>query len=115
MTPYKKYEAARNIILHMNTSGWTEEESYAVGVAVYELEKAMDECADLEREFTIGQELCRLSHGKQLRDYCKQHKAELKRYRFKISLLEKYPDMPLILSIVAVSVAIIGVLLKICL
>ena len=115
MTPYKKYEAAIKTITYMNTKGWTDEEFNAVAVAVDALEQAMAECADLEREFTIGRELDNLSPGKQLRDYCKQHKAELKRYHFKVSLFEKYPYLPLILSISAFSVAVMGLLLRICL
>lgn len=115
MTPYKKYETAKETIMHMNAEDLTEEERFALGVAVGELESAMAECADLEREFTIGSELGALSHGKQLRDYCKQHKAELKRYGFKISLEEKYPLLPLIVSAIALLVPLIALLLRICL
>jgi hypothetical protein len=81
-----------------------------------ELEKLLDEeehIRDIEAEFRIYEEMSKLQAGKQIRDYMKAHKEEMKRYGIDdVPLHYRYPNLHIIISVIGCVISIIALLLK---
>lgn len=64
----------------------------------------------LQGEFLIYKEMGKLRDGKQVRDYVKAHKQEIKEYGVYVPIWCMYPYLPLIISAIAVGVSLFCVL-----
>ena len=64
----------------------------------------------LEGEFRIYKEMGKLRDGKQVRDYVKVHKEEIREYGVYVPIWCMYPYLPLIISAIAVGVSLFCVL-----
>lgn len=59
----------------------------------------------------IYSEMGRLKDGKELRDYIKAHREDIERYDVKVPFLCKYPNLPLIVSLVALILSVVWLFL----
>lgn len=67
---------------------------------------------NLETEFMIYEELSKLREGKQVRDYMKAHKDEIKRCGVDVPFYRRYPYFNLVVAIIAFAISIITLFLK---
>lgn len=64
----------------------------------------------LEGEFRIYKEMGKLRDGKQVRDYIKAHKKEIKEYGVYVPIQCMYPYLTVTVSAIAVGVSLLYVL-----
>ena len=67
---------------------------------------------NIEMEFKIYEDLSKLREGKQVRDYIKAHKEEIKRCGVDIPFHCRYPNLPIIISAIACAIYVVGMLFK---
>lgn len=68
---------------------------------------------NLKTEFRIYEELSKLREGKQVRDYMKAHKEEMKRCGiYDVPLYYRYPNLHIVVSGIACVVSIVAMLLR---
>lgn len=72
--------------------------------------KEIEKLRKLEGEFRIYKEMGKLRDGKQVRDYVKAHKKEIKEYGVYVPLQCMYPYLRATVSAIVVGVALLYVL-----
>ncbi len=61
----------------------------------------------IEKQEGIYLEMGKLKDGKEVRDYIKAHREDIKKYHIHVPFLCKYPRTPLVISILALLLSII--------
>lgn len=67
---------------------------------------------NVEMEFKIYEELSKLREGKQVRDYIKAHKEDIKKCGVDIPFHCRYPDLPIIILAIACAISVVVILFK---
>ena len=62
----------------------------------------------IAKQEAIYQEMGKLRDGKELREYMKVHRKDIKKYGVKVSIIYRYPNLPVIISAVAVAVSAVA-------
>lgn len=60
----------------------------------------------VEKEEAIYREMGKLKDGKEVRDYIRAHREDIKKYRIYVPFLCKYPRTPLVISIIALLLSV---------